>query len=45
MKGKIVKVVVYKVKFELSVPHSKRLLSGEGSHILLYMTGHGVVSP
>lgn len=26
---------------ETSVPRSKRLLSDEGSHILLYMTGHG----
>ncbi|KAM7508791.1 hypothetical protein LguiA_019244 [Lonicera macranthoides] len=25
-----------------AVPRSKRLLSDEGSHILLYMTGHGV---
>lgn len=24
-----------------AVPRSKRLLSDEGSHILLYMTGHG----
>ncbi|KAF2616690.1 hypothetical protein F2Q68_00042636 [Brassica cretica] len=27
---------------ESSVPRSKRLLSDEGSHILLYMTGHGM---
>ncbi|KAH9659091.1 gpi-anchor transamidase [Citrus sinensis] len=26
---------------EAAVPRSKRLLSDEGSHILLYMTGHG----
>ncbi|KAK1283534.1 Vacuolar-processing enzyme beta-isozyme [Acorus calamus] len=26
---------------ETAVPRSKRLLSDEGSHILLYMTGHG----
>lgn len=25
----------------IAVPRSKRLLSDEGSHILLYMTGHG----
>ena len=28
-------------RHENSVPRSKRLLSDEGSHILLYMTGHG----
>ncbi|XP_047336684.1 putative GPI-anchor transamidase [Impatiens glandulifera] len=28
-------------RHETSVPRSKRLLSDEGSHILLYMTGHG----
>ena len=28
-------------RHESSVPRSKRLLSDEGSHILLYMTGHG----
>ncbi|KAJ3696726.1 hypothetical protein LUZ61_000431 [Rhynchospora tenuis] len=28
-------------RHEASVPRSKRLLSDEGSHILLYMTGHG----
>jgi phosphatidylinositol glycan class K len=28
-------------RYESSVPRSKRLLSDEGSHILLYMTGHG----
>lgn len=28
-------------RHEVSVPRSKRLLSDEGSHILLYMTGHG----
>ncbi|XP_059310914.1 uncharacterized protein LOC132062346 [Lycium ferocissimum] len=26
---------------ETAVPRSKRLLSDEGSHVLLYMTGHG----
>ncbi|KAL6536898.1 hypothetical protein OROHE_012482 [Orobanche hederae] len=28
-------------RHETAVPRSKRLLSDEGSHILLYMTGHG----
>ncbi|XP_020584640.1 putative GPI-anchor transamidase [Phalaenopsis equestris] len=28
-------------RHESAVPRSKRLLSDEGSHILLYMTGHG----
>ncbi|KAH9659123.1 peptidase C13 family [Citrus sinensis] len=28
-------------RHEAAVPRSKRLLSDEGSHILLYMTGHG----
>lgn len=28
-------------RHETSVPRSKRLLSDEGSHVLLYMTGHG----
>jgi glycosylphosphatidylinositol transamidase (GPIT) subunit GPI8 len=28
-------------RHENAVPRSKRLLSDEGSHILLYMTGHG----
>lgn len=28
-------------RHEPAVPRSKRLLSDEGSHILLYMTGHG----
>ncbi|CAH1451188.1 unnamed protein product, partial [Lactuca virosa] len=28
-------------RHENAIPRSKRLLSGEGSHILLYMTGHG----
>ncbi|PON46079.1 GPI-anchor transamidase [Parasponia andersonii] len=28
-------------RHEMAVPRSKRLLSDEGSHILLYMTGHG----
>ncbi|XP_058723965.1 GPI-anchor transamidase-like isoform X2 [Vicia villosa] len=28
-------------RHEVAVPRSKRLLSDEGSHILLYMTGHG----
>ncbi|CAL5207674.1 unnamed protein product [Lathyrus oleraceus] len=28
-------------RHEIAVPRSKRLLSDEGSHILLYMTGHG----
>jgi phosphatidylinositol glycan class K len=28
-------------RHENGVPRSKRLLSDEGSHILLYMTGHG----
>ncbi|XP_042060299.1 putative GPI-anchor transamidase [Salvia splendens] len=28
-------------RHERAVPRSKRLLSDEGSHILLYMTGHG----
>ncbi|KAG5073789.1 hypothetical protein JHK84_055020 [Glycine max] len=28
-------------RHETSVPRSKSLLSDEGSHILLYMTGHG----
>jgi GPI-anchor transamidase subunit K len=28
-------------RHESVVPRSKRLLSDEGSHILLYMTGHG----
>lgn len=28
-------------RHETAVPRSKRLLSDEGSHILVYMTGHG----
>lgn len=28
-------------RHKTAVPRSKRLLSDEGSHILLYMTGHG----
>jgi phosphatidylinositol glycan class K len=28
-------------RHDSAVPRSKRLLSDEGSHILLYMTGHG----
>lgn len=28
-------------RHEAAVPRSKRLLSDEGSHVLLYMTGHG----
>ncbi|XP_042517753.1 putative GPI-anchor transamidase isoform X1 [Macadamia integrifolia] len=28
-------------RHETAIPRSKRLLSDEGSHILLYMTGHG----
>ena len=28
-------------RHESAVPRSKRVLSDEGSHILLYMTGHG----
>ena len=28
-------------RHEAAVPRSKHLLSDEGSHILLYMTGHG----
>ena len=28
-------------RHENAVPRSKRLLNDEGSHILLYMTGHG----
>ncbi|KAJ0558260.1 putative peptidase C13, legumain [Helianthus annuus] len=34
-------VVPFNGRHENAIPRSKRLLSDEGSHILLYMTGHG----
>ncbi|MFS7968180.1 putative peptidase C13, legumain [Helianthus anomalus] len=35
-------VVLFHGRHENAIPRSKRLLSDEGSHILLYMTGHGI---